>query len=219
MEELLQGTRAHLDETPIESKVFAHPLAFNVIPHIDEFLDNLYTREEMKVTHEMRKIFQLPRLALSCTAVRTPTLRAHAESITLEMDSPVDLEEARRVLREAPGVSFADAPLERLYPMPLTATRKEDVEVGRLRPNRLVFGDYGLDLFVCGDQLLRGAALNAVLIAEASLNPPSVSRATRRSLWRRARGSLPCVSWGGVATFLSGIVVASLLMRNNSIRI
>ena len=117
------------------------------------------------MTWETRKIMDLPDLPVSCTCVRIPTLRAHAEAITIETEKPVDIAAAKKALAAAPGVCLADEPDKQLYPMPLTATSKYDVEVGRLRVND-VFGDKGLDLFVCGDQLLRGAALNAVLIAE-----------------------------------------------------
>ena len=145
---------------------FAHPLPFNVIPHIDKFLDDKYTKEERKVTWETRKIMDLPDLPVSCTCVRIPTLRAHAEAITIETDKKVDIAAAYAALNAAPGVAVVDDPEKQLYPMPITASTKYDVECGRLRKND-VFGDNGLDLFVCGDQLLRGAALNAVLIAEA----------------------------------------------------
>jgi aspartate-semialdehyde dehydrogenase len=147
------------------AEVFAHPLAFNVIPHIDSFQPNGYTREEMKVVWETRKIMGLPDLPVSCTAVRIPTMRVHAESVTIETERPVTPEAAREVLRAAKGVRVVDDPAAKLYPMPITATGQDDCEVGRIRRN-LVFGDHGLDLFVCGDQLLKGAALNAVQIAE-----------------------------------------------------
>merc|ERR1739844_841747 len=135
------------------------------IPHIDKFQENGYTKEEMKVTWEARKIYGLSDdFPLSCTAVRIPTYRAHSESIVVETEDDVDLAEARRALEEAPGVKLVDDLDENLYPMPLTATGNYDVEVGRLRKS-IVF-DNGLEFFVCGDQLLRGAALNAVLVAE-----------------------------------------------------
>ena len=118
------------------------------------------------MTWETRKILDVPDLPVSCTCVRIPTLRAHAEAITIETEKPIDMAAAYAALNAAPGVAVADDPAANLYPMPLTATSKYDVEVGRLRVND-VFGDKGLDMFVCGDQLLRGAALNAVLIAEA----------------------------------------------------
>lgn len=165
MEELQEGSKAIATGGEAKNEVFAHVLPYNVIPHIDKFLDDDYTKEERKVTWETRKIMDLPDLPVSCTCVRIPTLRAHAEAITIETEKPVDIAAAKKALAAAPGVCLADEPDKQLYPMPLTATSKYDVEVGRLRVND-VFGDKGLDLFVCGDQLLRGAALNAVLIAE-----------------------------------------------------
>jgi len=168
MEELKTETRNWLDGKPVGHKNFVHPIPFNVIPHIDSFQDNGYTREEMKVVWETRKIMGLPDLAVSCTAVRIPTFRAHAESITIETEKDIDPAAARAILAEAAGVKLVDDPAEKLYPMPLNATGEFDVEVGRIRQN-LVFGKRGLDLFLCGDQLLKGAALNAVQIAEVAL--------------------------------------------------
>ncbi len=167
MEELKTETRNWLDGKPVGHKNFVHPIPFNVIPHIDSFQDNGYTREEMKVVWETRKIMGLPDLAVSCTAVRIPTFRAHAESITIETEKDIDPAAARAILAEAAGVKLVDDPAEKIYPMPLNATGKFDVEVGRVRQN-LVFGKRGLDLFLCGDQLLKGAALNAVQIAEVA---------------------------------------------------
>ena len=166
MKELEEGAAAMATGGTAKNDVFAHPLPFNVIPHIDKFLDDEYTKEERKVTWETRKIMDLPDLPVSCTCVRIPTLRAHAEAITIETDKKVDIAAAYAALNAAPGVAVVDDPEKQLYPMPITASTKYDVECGRLRKND-VFGDNGLDLFVCGDQLLRGAALNAVLIAEA----------------------------------------------------
>jgi aspartate-semialdehyde dehydrogenase len=166
MDELKNGTKDYLDGKDVTNNVFAHPLPFNVIPQIDKFLDNGYTKEEMKVTWECRKICGFKDdCPISCTAVRIPTIRAHSESIVLETEKPVDVAEARAILEKAPGVSVVDDPETLRYPMPLTATGKYDVEVGRIRKS-IAFGDFGLEFFVCGDQLLRGAALNAVLIAE-----------------------------------------------------
>jgi aspartate-semialdehyde dehydrogenase len=167
MEELKTETRNWLDGKPVGHKNFVHPIPFNVIPHIDSFQDNGYTREEMKVVWETRKIMGLPDLAVSCTAVRIPTFRAHAESITIETEKDIDPAAARAILAEAAGVKLVDDPAEKIYPMPLNATGEFDVEVGRVRQN-LVFGKRGLDLFLCGDQLLKGAALNAVQIAEVA---------------------------------------------------
>lgn len=165
MTELEEGTRTLLQGGHAENKVFVHPLPFNVIPHIDKFQDNGYTKEEMKVTWETRKIMGLPDLPISCTAVRIPTLRAHAEAATLEFEKPVTPAAAKEALSGAPGVKLVDDPEKNVYPMPLNASGHYDVEVGRIRQS-LVFGDHGLDIFVCGDQLLKGAALNAVQIAE-----------------------------------------------------
>merc|ERR1719343_1819604 len=169
MDELQQGTLSLLNKEveKAPNKIFAHPLPFNVIPHIDKFQDNLYTKEEMKVTWETRKICSLSDdTPISCSAVRIPTIRAHSEVIILETEDKVDLKKAKQVLEDAPGVKVVDNPDKLEYPMPLTATGQYDVEVGRLRQS-IAFGDHGIEFFVCGDQLLRGAALNAVLVAEA----------------------------------------------------
>lgn len=170
MEELTQGTLAKLTGQPVTHAVFAHPLPFNLIPHIDKFQENGYTKEEMKVVWETLKIFNLTEqeLKVSCTAVRIPTMRAHSEAITIETLRPISADAARELLASAPGVKVVDNTAENLYPMPFTATSAFDVEVGRIRES-LVFAPNGLDLFVSGDQLLRGAALNAVLIAEVCL--------------------------------------------------
>lgn len=169
MDELWDQTKAVVngEKDVADHEIFAHPLPFNVIPHIDKFQENGYTKEEMKVTWETRKICGLPDdFPVSCTAVRIPTSRAHSESIVVETELPIDIAAARKALEEAPGVKLVDDTESGKYPMPLTATGQYDVEVGRLRRSE-VFGDNGLEFFVSGDQLLRGAALNAVLVAEA----------------------------------------------------
>ncbi|MBR0654811.1 aspartate-semialdehyde dehydrogenase [Plastoroseomonas arctica] len=166
MAELERETRrALLEGQSAGHEVFAHPLPFNVIPHIDSFQPNGYTREEMKVVWESRKIMGQPDLLISCTAVRIPTFRVHGEAVTIETERPITAEAAREILAAAPGVVVVDEPGANRYPMPLTATGRDDVEAGRIRANP-VFGDHGLDFFLCGDQLLKGAALNAVQIAE-----------------------------------------------------
>lgn len=170
MDELTNGTMDKLEGKTPKNEIFAHPLPFNVIPQIDVFQENGYTKEEMKVTWESRKICGLDdEFPISCSAVRIPTIRAHSESIIVETEKPVDLAVARKALEDAPGIVVKDVPENLEYPMPLTATGSYDVEVGRLRKS-LVFGDQGLEFFVCGDQLLRGAALNAVLVAEEMNN-------------------------------------------------
>ncbi|CEG46235.1 aspartate-semialdehyde dehydrogenase [Plasmopara halstedii] len=170
MEELADGTKAYLADEPVIYKVFSYPLPFNLIPHIDKFQENGYTKEEMKVTWETRKIFNEPKLAVSCTAARIPIMRAHSEALTIETVKRVNISRARELLAKADGVDLVDEPENLRYPMPKTATKKFNIEAGRLRKS-LVFGDHGLELFVSGDQLLRGAALNAVLIAEFLENP------------------------------------------------
>ena len=168
LRELSNQARQALAGETVENQKFSHQLAFNVIPHIDSFQENGYTREEMKVAWETRKILRLPNVLVSCTAVRVPTLRAHAEAITIETEKPIDVAAARDLLANAKGVKLVDDPSTLKYPMPLNASECYDVEVGRIRQS-LVFGDCGLDFFVCGDQLLKGAALNAVQIAEACI--------------------------------------------------
>ena len=170
MDELENETRNFLAGEAVSCSNFAHPIPFNLIPAIDRFLpdENWYTREEMKVSWETRKIFGTPDLKISCTAVRIPTFRAHAESVTIETSRAVDAGRVREILEGSPGVRVVDDPKNQIYPMPSAASENFLVEVGRIRRN-LVFGERGLDFFVCGDQLLKGAALNAVQIAKAFL--------------------------------------------------
>ena len=165
LEELKLGMQNIVNNEPVINNVFIHPLPYNIIPHIDTFTDNLYTKEEMKVNLEMKKILNENDILISCTAVRIPVLRSHSASITIETEQEINANDVRELLSNCLGISVIDNPMKNLYPMPLTATNKYDVEVGRIRENN-VFGNYGLDLFVSGDQILRGAALNAVIIAE-----------------------------------------------------
>lgn len=166
IDELKNTTLQTLTNQPIsENKVFSNPIAFNVIPHIDKFLENGYTKEEMKIVWETKKIFNDDTIDISCTAVRVPTIRAHAETLIMECENKIDINDVKTLLSNSPGVKLVDEPEKNIYPMPITASDNYDVEVGRIRKN-LIFGDFGLELFVCGDQLLKGAALNAVQIAE-----------------------------------------------------
>ncbi|GMI25938.1 hypothetical protein TeGR_g10882 [Tetraparma gracilis] len=169
MQELLEGTRKQLEDLaapPQPAKMFSHPIAFNCIPCIDKLQDNGYTKEEMKVAWETRKIFCAPDMKVSVTAVRIPTLRAHSEAISIQTKDVIDVAGVKEVLATAKGLVVKDDTANDVYPMPLTSSGADNVEVGRIRQS-LVFGDRGVEIFVCGDQLLRGAALNAVLIAEA----------------------------------------------------
>lgn len=164
MDELSNQTKLVLEGEPIAGEIFPAPIAFNLIPHCDIFLDNGFTKEEMKVVHESRKILATPDLNLSCTAVRVPILRAHSEAVCLELEQPVDLDELRTLLRESPGVRVLDRPAPGGYPMPAIASGRDNVIVGRIRHDPIF--DNGLSLFLSGDQLRKGAALNAVQIAE-----------------------------------------------------
>jgi len=163
MNELIETTKNYLEKKESINKHFAHPIAFNLIPHIDKFQDNDYTKEEMKVTWETAKIFGDDNIKLSCTAVRIPTIRAHSESITIETEQKIDPNIVKEILSKSPWIVVIDDPETNQYPMPINATNKFDVQVGRIRKS-LVFGDYGIDLFVSWDQLLKWAALNAVQI-------------------------------------------------------
>ena len=142
---------------------FAHQLAFNVIPHVDVFMDNDYTKEEMKMFNETRKIMHSDKISVSATCVRVPVLRAHSEAIWVETESPLDLKEVRKALEEAEGVVMLDNPAEKEYPMPLPIAGKDPVYVGRLR--RDIADDRGLSFWIVADQIKKGAALNAVQIA------------------------------------------------------
>lgn len=153
-------------ETPVRS-VYKHQIAFNVIPHVDVFLDNGYTKEEMKMVHEGRKILHHPALQASVTCVRVPVYRSHSVSITVDFEEAPGIEEARQVIDAAPGVRVVDDPSQPLYPTPLDSTNSDDCLVGRLRKD-LVF-ENGLAFWVVGDQVRKGAALNAVQIAELLL--------------------------------------------------
>ena len=148
-------------------KAFQHQLVCNLIPHIDKFDEtNWYTLEELKMRNEARKMLHAPGLMLSCTSVRVPIARAHSESLNLEFEERITPEEVRELLGAAEGVRVVDDPLNGGYPMPLDATAKYDVLAGRIRQDISRDDGKGIDMFVSGDQLLRGAALNAVEIAE-----------------------------------------------------
>ncbi len=169
MNELAEQIRAVAEGKPAEVKFFAYQLVNNLIPHIDTFADNGYTKEELKMLNESRKMLHLPDLMVSCTCVRIPVPRAHSESLNLEFEEPVTPAEVREILSKAPGVTLVDDPEARRYPMPLEASEKYDVLAGRIRQDISRTDAPGIDMFVSGDQLLHGAALNAVQIAEVAL--------------------------------------------------
>jgi aspartate-semialdehyde dehydrogenase len=144
--------------------VFPHPIAFNLLPHVDSFLENGYTKEEVKMQDETRKIMHLPELRVSATCVRVPVYRAHSVAVTAEFQRPISVEQAREVLSKAPGLELVDEPHRNRYPTPLNVAGKDNCQVGRVRLDSAL--ENGLSFWVSGDQLLKGAALNAVQIAE-----------------------------------------------------
>lgn len=147
---------------------FAYQLAFNVIPHIDVFQDNGYTKEEMKMYNETKKIMHAPGLDVSATCVRVPVMRAHSEAIWVETERPVSVEEAREAFSKAEGLVLMDNPANKEYPMPLFIAGKDPVYVGRIRAD--LANPCGLNFWVVGDQIKKGAALNAVQIAQYILS-------------------------------------------------
>ncbi len=149
---------------PTSPETFPYQIACNVIPHIDIFLDNDYTKEEMKMTWETQKMLHDENILLSATAVRVPVFRSHAEAVHIETERPVTAAAAREVLSHAPGVVIQDDPQQKLYPMPLYSSDTDEVYVGRIRKDIAV--ENGLSLFVVADQIRKGAATNAVQIAQ-----------------------------------------------------
>jgi len=164
IEELRTQVADTVAERPFSPKVYPHPIAFNVIPHVDVFLENGYTKEEMKMQNEGRRILHLPEFKASVTCVRVPVYRAHSVAINAEFERPVSIEEALEALRAAPGLKVVDDPANAQYPMPVNVAGRDDCEVGRVRLDCAL--ENGLAFWVAGDQLLKGAALNAVQIAE-----------------------------------------------------
>lgn len=167
MDELaMQYEQISRGEKPTVEK-FSAQLAYNVIPHIDQFTDNGYTKEEMKMFNETRKIMHSPNISVSAMCVRVPVMRAHSESVWLETERPVSVEEARAAFAAAPGVVLADDPAAKVYPMPLFVAGDDPVYVGRIRKDLTC--DNGLAFWCVSDQIKKGAALNAVQILETLL--------------------------------------------------
>lgn len=164
MAELEDQARAYAAGKDINVEFFAYQLLFNLIPHIDVFVENGYTKEEMKMVNETRKIMGDPSIMVSPTCVRVPVMRAHSESITVETKDKITPEKARELFAAAPGLQVIDDPANKKYPMPLMAAGQDDCFVGRVRED--LSCENGLNFWVVGDQILKGAALNAVQIAE-----------------------------------------------------
>lgn len=164
VKDYVAGKELHAEILPGKSFPKHYQIAFNLIPQIDVFYDNLYTKEEMKMVNETKKILEDDSLRITATTVRVPVFRSHAESVNVEFEDEVTVEQARKAIDAFPGAMVKDDPTEQVYPMPLFTSGKNDVEVGRIRkdysqPNTLNF-------WVCGDQIRKGAALNALQIAE-----------------------------------------------------
>jgi len=170
MQELVDSTRAHLNGKPFTPKVLPHPYAFNVFSHntaIDP--ETGYNGEETKVIAETKKIFEDDKIAIGVTCVRVPVLRAHSESIVFECEKPITEDEVRAILSDAPGVRIVDDRVNNYFPMPIDASGQGDVLVGRIRKDLSDPSGHSIAMFVAADQLLKGAALNAVQIAELLL--------------------------------------------------
>ncbi len=166
MAELEDGARAFLDGKPFTPKALPHPAAFNVFCHDSTVGENGYNVEEMKMLCETQKIFHAPDIRVTATCVRVPVLRAHSEAINLEFTNPITEQEVRDLLADAPGVQIVDERERSYFPMPLEASGKDPILVGRIRSDISQPDGRGIDMFVSGDQIRKGAALNAVQIAE-----------------------------------------------------
>lgn len=171
MAELEEQVKAINEGRPVVANILPgaslakhYQIAFNLIPQIDVFKDNLYTKEEMKMIDETKKIMSDDSMRITATTIRVPVYRSHAESVNVEFEDEISVEKAREVLAAFPGVTLTDNPDEQIYPMPLETSGKDDVEVGRIRKDYST--ENALNFWVCGDQIRKGAALNALQIAE-----------------------------------------------------
>lgn len=165
--ELEEQTKAALNGTTAECAVFPYPIAFNLLPQIGSFHDDGYTTEEMKMQNEGRKILHLPELKVTCTCVRVPVFRSHSISVTVRTERKLTVEEVRKAISETPGCVLVDDPAQKKYPMPRDTSDQDLVFVGRIREDLTC--ENGIALWCCGDQVRKGAATNAVQIAEAAL--------------------------------------------------
>ena len=178
LKELEDQSRQILNGKPAKAEEYPHQIAFNVLPHIEPFLENGYTREEMKMVNETRKILHDSEVMVSATCVRVPVAVSHSEAIHIEFDNAVSPDRAREVLGAQPGITIVDDPLSNVYPMPIDAADTDDVLVGRVRKD--VSNPNGLALWVVCDNLRKGAALNAIQIAEEMMQRDIVSPSTWR---------------------------------------
>ena len=164
MDELSAQTGALFNMKPIEKDVFPHQIAFNCIPQIDVFLDNGYTKEEMKMVNETRKIMEDDSIKVTATTVRVPVFNSHSESVNIETEKKITAREVKEVLSKAPGIKVVDDNKKLEYPMPIDASERDEVFVGRIREDESI--PNGINMWIVSDNLRKGAALNAVQIAE-----------------------------------------------------
>jgi aspartate-semialdehyde dehydrogenase len=165
MDELAQQTVALLNFKDLETKAYPHQIAFNCLPHIDSFLENGYTKEEMKMVNETRKIMADESLRITATTVRVPVFRCHSEAVNIETEKKLSANEVRAILSEAPGVLVYDDPKKNIYPMAMDVVGKDETYVGRIREDESI--PNGINLWLVSDNLRKGAALNAAQIAES----------------------------------------------------
>jgi aspartate-semialdehyde dehydrogenase len=177
-EELLEQSRAALAGEKSVPKVYPHQIAFNVLPHVDDFLEDGYTKEEQKMLNESRKILHDDSLRVSATCVRVPVEISHSESVQIEFESSVDVADAKRVLSEYDGMIVVDDPSKNEYPMPLSATGRDEVLVGRIRKD--IAHENGIALWLACDNLRKGAALNALQIMDEALRRDAFKPAAQR---------------------------------------
>jgi aspartate-semialdehyde dehydrogenase len=173
--------RAHVAGEPKTASVYPHPIAFNALPEIDVFLENGYTREEWKVVAESRKILHLPDLRISCTAVRIPVFVSHSEAVHVETTRPLTPDRARALFGATVGVVIQDDPANHVYPLATTSTGRDEIFVGRVRQDPSIPDGRGIAFWVVSDNLRKGAATNAVEIAEALVERGWVAAAGRRA--------------------------------------
>jgi aspartate-semialdehyde dehydrogenase len=178
--ELEDQIRAHVAGEPKTARVYPHPIAFNALPEIDTFLDNGYTKEEWKVVTESRKILHLPDLRISCTAVRVPVFVSHSEAVHVETRDPITPEQARRLFGAVDGVVVQDDPAAHEYPLASEAAGRDEVFVGRVRQDASIADGRGLAFWVVSDNLRKGAATNAVQLAEVLVERDWVQARSRR---------------------------------------
>jgi len=164
MDELLQQTKDLLNFREVTCNVYPYQIAFNVLPHIDKFLENDYTKEEMKMVNETRKIIGDDSIRVTATTVRVPVFRGHSESLNVETEKKLSADDVRAILSKAPGVVVFDAPHKNVYPLPINVAGKDETYVGRIREDESI--EKGINLWIVADNLRKGAALNAVQIAE-----------------------------------------------------